>query len=119
MKTINGAAQGMSTGSNRSDVVPVPVLVRRGLDRCWRERPHYRRGNDGEWALYLRTMMRSFEREARWWSVLAEWCYRAGIDGVDVIFGRAAISAEAHAKKSAEQYHQMAAEALALLGGDR
>src|SRR5688572_19184465 len=80
----------------------LPERVRRGLAMCVeRHVDAYRMPQDteAERAAYYARMAELCDREARWWAVLESWVYSPRSAGVNLVFGRAVIVAEASARE--------------------
>ncbi len=102
------------TTTRCADVVSVPDMVRRGLNRVARLQ-HRAMGEQDTGSVpreaALSRLAELYRREARWWDVLVNWVYSSRAGSTSVVFGRAAIVAHAHALQLARQYDEHAASA--------
>ncbi|PRX47565.1 hypothetical protein B0I33_105144 [Prauserella shujinwangii] len=91
----------------------VPEMVRRGLGRTERARRQASSVQAGSLAARARKMARVaelYEREARWWRVLVEHSYSPAACGLPLVYGRAAIAAEASARARVRTYRELEAD---------
>src|SRR5699024_2803966 len=97
------------TTATTTETVPVDALVWAALDRseaafvracAMPEHTHAAR------ARRLGRIAAIYEREARWWNVLARWTFSPRAD-VPLVFGQAAIVAKGSAQCRARDYRDM------------
>ncbi len=102
------------TTTRCADVVSVPDMVARGLDRVRALQRRVARERDAGSASYAVALSRLAElhrREARWWEVLADWVYSSHAGSTPLVFGRAVLAARTLALDYAREYDEFAASA--------
>lgn len=101
------------TTATVTETVPVPALVWAGLDRAeveYRRACRMRADTHAARARQMGRIAAVFEREARWWGVLARWTYSPSGE-MSFLYGRATIVAKHDARNRAEKYRDLEASA--------
>ena len=101
------------TTATTTETVPVDALVWAALDRsanAFVRAARMPEPTHGARARRLGRIAAVYEREARWWDVLARWTYSSRVD-VPRVYGQAAIVAKHAAQRSARDYRDMEARA--------
>ena len=101
------------TTATSTETVSVSALVWQGLDRSEAAFVRAARMPEHTHAARARRLGRLaaiYEREARWWGVLARWTYTRQA-GVPLVYGHATHAAKALAQSRARDYRDMEASA--------